>query len=146
MPDFAINEGVFTFPPGWEDRSVTAVTFPAGDPTPSASLTVTRETIRDSKQTLTSYVNEQLARLAKTCSAFQMIRHLPTQLSGISAVLAEFTWATPEKVSVRQVIVITFIQSQFVVITATASVDRFPEFEPVFYNVINSFRTRTAHG
>jgi hypothetical protein len=146
MPDFMINEGVFVFPSGWEDRSVTAVTFPVGDPTPSATITVTRESSRDPKQTLGSYVSLQLATLAKTCGGFQLIRHIPTQLSGVTAVLAEVTWTTPEKLEVRQVIVTTFIQPQYVVITATATADRFSEFENVFYSIINSFRAKRPHG
>lgn len=144
MPDFMFNEGVLTLPPGWEDKSVTAITFPAGSPIPAATLTITRETLKDPQQPLTSYVGEQLTNLAKTCPGFQLIRHAPSQISNFSAELAEFTWTAPEQILVRQVVVVTLLQPQALVFTATATVDRFPEFEPIFYSVINSFRLRVS--
>ncbi len=142
MPWFVINEGMFEIPDGWEDRSVTAISFPAGSNIPAASLTVTRETIKDPKETLESYVNGQLAKLAKTCAAFQLIRHLPTRLSGLPAEVVEFNWNTPEKIAVRQLMVITFWESQSLVITSTAAVDRFVEFQPMFEAILTSFRVR----
>ncbi len=139
---FAINEGMFQLPDGWEDRSVTAISFPAGSNTPAASVTVTRERIKDSGETLSSYVNSQLAKLAKTCAAFQLIRHAPAYLGGLPAELAEFRWKTPEKIVVRQLMVIAFWGSQSLVMTSTAEVDAFAGFEPVFESILSSFRLR----
>lgn len=142
MAIFAINEGSFELPDDWEDKSVTAISFPSGSKVPAASITVTREMIKDKKETLSSYVNGQLVNLAKTCPAFQLVRHIPAKLNGLLAESVEFTWKTPEKIAVRQLMVVTFVKSHSLVITSTAAAERFAEFQPVFEAVIASFRVR----
>jgi len=134
---------MFQLPDGWEDHSVTAISFPVGSKIPAASVTVTRETLKDSQESLSSYVNAQMAKLAKTCAGFQLVRHMPTELSGLPAEVVEFTWKTPEKITVRQIMLISFWKSQSLVITSTAAVERFVEFQPVFESILTSFRARS---
>jgi hypothetical protein len=74
MPGYAINEGMFQIQDGWQDKSVTALPFPSGATVPSASLTVTREVLTDPFVPLSTYVDDQLKKLAKTCPGFHVDR------------------------------------------------------------------------
>ncbi len=142
MSAFFINEGVFQIPDGWENKSVTALSFPIGAAKPDASLTVTRETIDASALTLAKYVDAQLAKLAKVCVGFQLVQRAPTQIGGAPGELVEFTWKTPDSIEVRQLMGVIFHESQSLVITATAATNRFAEFQSIFEAIFGSFRIR----
>jgi hypothetical protein len=143
MPEFAINEGTFQIPDGWEDKSITALAFPQGAAVPSASVTVTRELLTDSAVSLHSYVDAQLAKLAKTCASFHLTQRRDWQLNHTPAEVLEFTWKTPDGIHVRQLMVVTFWGPQSLVFTSTATTDKFAEFQALFEGVIASFRARS---
>ena len=142
MHPFIVNEGVFEIPDGWEDKSITALSFPVGAPKPEASLTVTRETVNTSDQTLAKYVDLQLTKVAKACGGFQLIQRAPRPIGGLPGELVEFTWKTPDGMEVRQLMGVIFYESQSLVITTTAATARFPEFQSIFEGIFSSFRAR----
>ena len=142
MPAFVINEGVFQIPDGWEDKSITALSFPKGAPIPSASVTVTRELLTDPHVTLPSYVETQLMKLAKTCAAFHLTERKDWELNGDPTQVLDFTWKTPDGVHVRQLMVVLFWNGQSLVFTYTSTIDKFAEFQPLFENIIGSFNAR----
>ena len=142
MPGFAINEGVFQIPDGWEDKSITALSFPRGASVPSASVTVTRELLVNPNETLLAYVDVQLTKLAKTCAAFQLTQRKDWELNGDPAQILDFTWKTPDGIRVRQFMIVSFWNSQSLVFTYTATIDKFVEFQPTFESIIASFRVR----
>ncbi len=142
MPGFAINEGMFQIPEGWEDKSITALSFPKGAAIPSASLTVTRETLTDPNLALAPYVDAQLTKLAKTCHAFQILHRDDWEICGDPAQRIEFTWTTPERMHIHQLMTVMFWGAQALVITATATSDKFPEYHAVFEEFVANFRVR----
>lgn len=133
---------MFQIPDGWEDKSITALSFPKGAPVPSASVTVTRELLSDPHVTLPGYVDAQLTKLAKTCSAFHLTQRKDWQWQGDPAQILDFTWKTPDGVHVRQQMVVIFWNGQSLVFTFTSTIDKFAEHQPLFDGIVSSFNPR----
>ncbi|HKF58432.1 MAG TPA: DcrB-related protein, partial [Blastocatellia bacterium] len=75
MSVFFINEGTFEVGDDWDDKSVTALTFPSGSKVPEASFTVTRDPLSPTASAaIGDYVDEQLSKLARSCQQFDLIR------------------------------------------------------------------------
>jgi hypothetical protein len=143
MPVFFINEGSFEVDAGWDDRSVTALTFPSGAQTPEASFTVTRDPLNpQNPDSIVDYVNGQLSKLARSCQQFDLIRREDATISEQPGQLVEFTWKTPEGAVVRQIQAVFILEGKAVVLTGTAPKVRFADFNEVFQSMIASFRTR----
>jgi hypothetical protein len=142
MPGYAINEGMFQIQDGWEDKSVTALSFPSGATVPSASITVTREVLTNPSAPLATYVDEQLKKLAKACPAFQMNQRSAWELNGEPAELLDINWKTPERIHVRQWLVLLVWNEKALVFTYTSSTDKFDEFRPYFEQIMSSFCVR----
>jgi hypothetical protein len=143
MSIFFINEGTFDVDDGWNDRSVTALTFPSGMQTPEASFTVTRDSLAPGAgSTVGDYVDEQLSRLARSCPQFDLIRRDDTTISEQPGQLVEFTWKTPEGKLVRQIQGVLISNGTALMMTGTSPKDRFPDFSEAFHSMIGSFRLR----
>lgn len=143
MPVFLINEGSFEIGEGWDDKSVTALTFPAGSQAPEASFTVTRDPLSaGAPGSVGDYVDEQLSKLARSCQQFDLIRRDDATISERPGQLVEFTWKTPEGAIVRQIQAVLILEGKALVLTGTAPKSRFADFSDVFQNMIASFRTR----
>jgi hypothetical protein len=139
MPPFLINEGRFEVADGWEDRSVTLLTFPPGSPKPDATFTVTRETMNPNAS-LGSYIDQQLVKLASTCPQFQLLRRADVSLGGMPSYLLEYTWRTPDLGAIHQLQAVLVAGAKAVALTATASADKFPAFAATFQSLLQSFR------
>jgi len=143
MSVFFMNEGTLEVGDGWDDKSVTALTFPSGSKAPEASFTVTRDPLSPgASASVGDYVDEQLSRLARSCQQFDLIRREDATISERPAELVEFTWKTPDGAVVRQVQAVLILEGTALVLTGTAAKGRFADFSDVFQNMITSFRTR----
>jgi hypothetical protein len=143
MSIFFINEGTFEVNDGWDDRSVTALTFPSGMQAPEASFTVTRDPLTPGAGTSVSdYVDEQLSKLARSCQQFDLIRRDDTTIADQPGQTVEFTWKTPEGKAVRQIQGVLISDAIALVLTGTSPRDRFPDFADTFHSMIGSFRFR----
>lgn len=143
MSDFLINEGTFDVGDGWDDKSVTALTFPSGSHTPEASFTVTRDPLgAGTPAAIGHYVDEQLSKLARSCQQFDLLRRDDVTISDRPAELIEFSWKTPDGAVVRQVQGVLILEGMALVLTGTAPKSRFADFSGIFQNMIASFRTR----
>jgi hypothetical protein len=143
MSIFFINEGTFEVGDGWDDRSVTALTFPAGMQTPEASFTVTRDPlVPGAGSSVSDYVDEQLSRLARSCPQFDLIRRDDATIADQPGQLVEFTWKTPEGKLVRQIQGVLISNATALVLTGTAPRDRFADFSDTFRSMVGSFRLR----
>src|SRR5215468_8582236 len=97
MSVFFINEGTFEVDDSWDDKSVTALTFPSGSKTPDASFTITRDPLSPTASAaIGDYVDEQLSKLARSCQQFDLIRRDDTIVSEQPGQVVEFTWKTPD--------------------------------------------------
>jgi len=143
MPAFFINEGTFEVDGDWDDKSVTALTFPSGSQVPEASFTVTREPLSPGGQvSVADYVDEQLSKLARSCQQFDLIRRDDTIVSEQPGQVVEFTWKTPDGAVVRQVQAVLMCDTRVLVLTGTAPKGRFADYSDVFQKMISTFRIR----
>jgi hypothetical protein len=144
MPVFTFNEGSLQLPNGWEDRTVVALSFPAGSKKPDASFAVTRDRSATDDPSLASYVDRQLVDMAKSCPRFELVRRERTALNGETAETMEFTWRSPDGTFVRQHQTIVRLKSGVALaLTGTAPSQRFQEFSTTFQGLIETFRLRT---
>lgn len=146
MPGYAINEGMFQIPDGWEDKTVTLLSYPAGSAKPAASVTVTRERLPGPPPTLKAYVDAQLEKLATALGSFHLLQRTQIELDGQPTECMEFTWKTPERAEVRQLMAVIFWGSYSLVLTTTAGTDVFANWQPVFQDILTSFRVRPLAG
>ncbi|HEY6330930.1 MAG TPA: DcrB-related protein [Blastocatellia bacterium] len=143
MSDFFMDEGSLELDDGWDDRTVTALTFPAGSQKPEASLSVTRDPLRPGLQiSLAGYVDEQLTRLAKSCQQFRLIERQETTIGDLPAELVEFVWKTPDGFLMHQIQAVLILTGKVMVLTGTAQSDKYAGFSDIFQQMIMSFRPR----
>jgi hypothetical protein len=64
------------------------------------------------------------------------------ELNGEPAELLDINWKTPERIHVRQWLVLLVWNEKALVFTYTSSTDKFDEFRPYFEQVMISFRVR----
>ena len=143
MSSFICNDGSLELPGGWEDRTVVALSFPAGAKKPDASFAITRDRSASADDSLASYVDRQLVDMAKSCPKFDLVRRERIALNGENAESMEFSWRSPDGSFVRQKQTIILLKSGVAVaLTGTAPANRFQEFAEVFHNMVKTFRTR----
>src|SRR5262245_6024220 len=143
MPTYVMNEGAFDVPGAWQDRSVTALSFPAGAQKSDATLTVTRDPSSRTTVSLPAYVDKQLVDMAKSCPRFDLITREDLALAGTHAQLVEYTWRTPDGTQVHQLQVVTLMPAgDALVFTATAPDDIFDRYASTLRDAILSFRFR----
>jgi hypothetical protein len=145
VPVYHINEGALDLPPGWGDKSVTAFSFPSGSKRATASLTITREALDPSQKdvTLASHIDRHLIEMAKSCPKFELVRRETTAVDGAPAAQVEFTWRTPERVTVHQEQTMVILPNRVVfTFTGTAPHEKFAEHAPALRDMVRNFRFR----
>ena len=145
MGTFRINEGQLEVPEGWEDRSVTALSFPAKSQKPEASFAITRDSSLTEGTTLSAYVDRQMVDMAKTCPRFEVLSRVGLDIDGNPAESLLIAWRSPDGSFVQQEQTILLLPTGVaLVFTATASKIRFAEYAPAFKKLISSFSLRKA--
>ena len=142
MPVFRFNEGDMEVPKGWEDKTVNGLSFPVGSKQPSASFTITRDTLKGG-QTLAEYVDKQLVDMAKSCPRFELLKRNDVTVDEESAIQVEFTWKTPDGLIVHQQQTVFPLPSRVVLtLTATAPKDKFKQHAAAFQSFVDTFEFR----
>ncbi len=143
MSKFHFNDGEIEAPENWDDRSVLALSFPAGSKKPEASLAITRDPAAKNHPHLAAYVDHQMVDLVKTCPRFELIDRKTIEIDGSPAQQLDFKWRAPDGSTVQQRQAIVLVESG-VALTLTATVEqkRFAEHADSFQNVIGSLRIR----
>jgi hypothetical protein len=143
-PTFRFNDGEFEIPSGWEDRSVIALSFPAGAKKPEASFAVTRDNSAGQESSLGLYVDKQLVDLAKACPRFELIRRDQVKTNDLVGQQLEFRWKSPDGTTVRQEQTILLLKTgTALTLTGTAPDPKFAEYAPLFRHMFDRFRLRT---
>ena len=146
MGRFRFNAGEMELADGWEDRSVVALSYPAGSKSPEASFAVTRDGSLKKEAALDSYVDKQLVDLAKNCPEFELVERRSTILSGEPAHQLDFKWKSPTGATVRQEQTIVRISSgAALTFTATAEAANFEKLLPVFRTFLTTITLSKAH-
>ena len=140
---FRFNEGEINLPEGWEDKSVIALSYPAGSKKPDASFAVTKDPAAVGSPSLAAYVDKQIVDMAKTCPRFELIRREPGTLDGLAVEQIEFTWRSPEGTSVKQQQWVVIVGSGVALtFTATVSQARYADYASVFDGFMRSLTFR----
>ncbi len=138
-----MNEGEFNVPENWDDKTVTALSFPAGAKKPEASFAVTRDVNVAPGASLASYVDKQLVDLAKTCPRFELVSRDRLEIDGAPAEQLRFTWRSPDGTGVEQQQTSFLLPAKgALTFTATAQHSKFSEFAPLFSGLVAGFRFR----
>jgi hypothetical protein len=141
MPRHLLNEGVLQIPDDWQDKTVTALSFPAGASKADASFAVTRDPAAANLPSLAAYVDKQLVEMAKGCPKFELIERHEASLGGAPAQSVSYTWRSPDGTIVQQLQAISLLGSgTALVLTATAPRDKFAQFATTFENMMSSFQ------
>lgn len=86
---YRINEGAFSLPGDWQDRTVNIL---ASDNSPAGvSLTITRDDIAWGVS-FAEYMEDQLARVDKALSGFELLERRELHLGAIPAQEIEYRW------------------------------------------------------
>ncbi|RLB92247.1 MAG: hypothetical protein DRH26_06705 [Deltaproteobacteria bacterium] len=141
MSDFYFNDGRAVLPEGWEDKTVVALSFPAGAEQASASFTITRDVLRNKEVNLATYVDTHL-QTAKSFPKFKLLRHGDVVLDDKPAEQVEFTWRTPDKVTVHQLQTILINKGVALIFTATTQEGKFEDHKKDLLLLLNSIRLR----
>jgi hypothetical protein len=143
MTEYVVDEGTLELDGTWDDKSVTALTFPAGSQRPDASFSITRDALPPgSSISLAGYVDQQLAKIAKSCQEFKFIDRREATVADLPSEFVEFTWKTPDGIVVHQIQAVLILARKVLVLTGTAAVDKYSAFSDVFDALIMSFRTK----
>jgi hypothetical protein len=90
MPRHTQENFSFDVPSDWRDGSVVAFHSPAG-----ATLVVTRDPIRPG-QTLRQYADQELLKLGKNLTDFDLFESGETEVGGRPAIHMRWAWLSPE--------------------------------------------------
>jgi hypothetical protein len=143
MTEYVVDEGTIELDGDWDDKSVTALTFPAGSQRPDASFSITRDALPPGAPiSLAVYVDQQLSRIAKSCPEFRFIDRHDATIADLPSELVEFTWKTPDAIVVHQIQAVLMLARKVLVLTGTAPADKYSAYSEVFNSLIMSFRTR----
>src|SRR5258708_5196668 len=82
---FRFNDGEMEIPEGWEDRSVIALSSPAGSKKPDASFAITKDPLASREPSLAAYADKQIVDMAKNCPRFELIHREQRNLDGLPA-------------------------------------------------------------
>lgn len=130
-------------PAQWEDKTITALAFPAGSRSPEASFAITRDPSGNRDGSLSAYVDRQIGDLSKTCKRFSLIDRRPATVDSMPAETIEFSWQSPDGIAVvqRQTVAILPTGSA-ITFTGTARREKFASFADVFQQMVGSFQFR----
>lgn len=140
---FQMNEGALSVPPQWEDKTITALSFPAGSRSPEASFAITRDPGGNGAGSLSGYVDRQVADLAKTCRKFSLIDRHACTVDNLPAEVIEFSWQSPDGMGVVQQQTVLLLSSGVALtFTGTARREKFSSYADMFQQMVGSFQVR----
>lgn len=142
MQNYQLYEGSIGIPDGWKDQTMNAFALPEPNGKGAkASLVVSRD-YETKSDTVEHYADLQLVEAAKKLPKYKLIRRNETQVGGQPAMQVDYTWATPERVEIRQRQAFTKYRDYFLMMTLTAPADDFGKYETVWQETIKTISIR----
>jgi hypothetical protein len=141
MPNSLCQTSDFSFehPADWVDRTVIVRSAPPGSAAVPPNIVIAHDKMQLGED-LGSYVNRQTNDLARTAKDFQLVLRRDVAFAGRDAVELVFTWgAGPGTMKQRQIYG-TLDGGRVVSIATTALAADFDGYEPVFNQMLTSFR------
>lgn len=102
-----------------------------------ASIVISRD-YETKSDTVEHYADLQLVEAAKKLPKYKLVRRSEIQVSGRSAIQADYSWATPERVEVRQRQAILQCKDYFLTLTLTTPAKDFSRYEGTWSETIKN--------
>jgi len=140
MRPYRLNEADLQIPDGWQDNTIHSFVLP-GDGGGAASLVITRD-MEAGDVDLSAYADQQLVRSAQQLPSYTLLSREQRAIANRPATQSDFTWLTPEGISVRQRQACLRLSGLVLVITLTGRNASFADYEPVWGQVMDSIKLR----
>ena len=141
MRPYRLNEAELHVPEEWKDTTIHAFVLPGEEGGGAASFVITRDSDAGDVE-LQTYADQQLVNAAQQLPSYKLVKRENRTIGGQPAIQSDFTWLTPEHVSVRQRQACLRHGELILVLTVTARDASFPVYEPTWAQVVDSFRLR----
>ena len=141
MRPYRLNEGDFQVPEEWKDTTIHAFVLPGGEGGGAASFVITRDAEAAGSE-LQAYADQQLVKAAQQLPSYNLVARGASTIAEQPAIQSDYTWLTPEGVSVRQRQACLRHNELILVFTLTARESVFSTYEPVWSQVVGSLRLR----
>ena len=140
MSSYRLYEGSIEIPDGWKDQTMNAFMFPEPNGKGAkASIVVSRD-YETKSDNIGHYADLQLVEAAKKLPKYKLIRRNEIQISGQSAMQVDYTWATPERVEIRQRQAFLKYKDYFLMLTLTVPVNDFSKYEAMWSETLKTVR------
>jgi hypothetical protein len=143
MRHYRLNEADIQVPAEWKDTTINAFVLPGEEGGGAASFVVTRDAYAEAIE-LQAYADQQLVKAAQQLPSYTLLTRQSATISGQSTLQSDFTWLTPDRVTVRQRQACLKHGDVVLVVTLTARDATFDSYEPVWAQVIASLRLRDS--
>jgi hypothetical protein len=142
MRSYRTNEADIEIPEEWKDTTIHAFVLPGEEGGGgAASFVITRDPDAAGMD-LQEYADQQLVKAAQQLPSYSLVKRDKRTIAEQPALQSDFTWTTPERVTVRQRQACLRHGDLVLVLTLTARDATFPKYEPIWGQVIDSFRLR----
>jgi hypothetical protein len=139
MRSYRLNEADIQIPAEWRDTTINAFVLPGEEGGGAASFVVTRDAQAAGLE-LQAYADQQLVKAAQQLPSYTLLSRNARTIAERSALQSDFTWLSPEGVTIRQRQVCLRHGDVFLVITLTSRDATFSDYETVWSQVIDSLR------
>jgi hypothetical protein len=137
MRPYRLNEADLQVPEEWKDTTIHAFVLPGEEGGGAASFVVTRDADAGDLD-LQSYADQQLVKAAQQLPSYELVTRGAAVIDGQPAIQSDYTWTTPEGVTVRQRQACLRHQKLILVLTLCARDATFSTYEPVWGQVVAS--------
>ena len=118
MGVYQMNEAIFEVPRQWEDRSVNVFSYQG--PVPGNFAFVITRDLMEENQSEDTYIESQLAQLAKTLPQFRLLAQREVTVDHSFGLETEFTWISNGLLMIQRQTYL-FRGTGVIILTATAS-------------------------
>ena len=142
MKNYQLYEGSIEIPDGWKDQTMNAFALPEpGGKGAKASIVISRD-YETKSDDIGHYADLQLVEAAKKLPKYKLIRRNEIQVSGRAAMQVDYTWATPERVEIRQRQAFMKYADYILMMTLTIPANEFGKYEGTWQETIKTIRIR----
>lgn len=138
MSSYQLYEGSIEIPEGWKDQTMNAFILPESNGKGGKASFVVSRDYNTKSETIEHYADLQLVEAAKKLPKYKLIRRSNTQISQQAAMQVDYTWATPERVEIRQRQAFLKYTDYFLIMTLTVTANDFGKYEATWQETLKT--------
>ena len=138
MSSYQLYEGNIEIPDGWKDQTMNAFILPESNGKGGKASFVVSRDYNTKSETIEHYADLQLVEAAKKLPKYKLIRRNEIQVGGQAAMQVDYTWATPERVEIRQRQAFLKYKDYFLIMTLTVPSNDFGKYEATWQDTIKT--------